>query len=243
VLAGRDKKNYHKIRAYSVLGASLVALIGFLVTPGMGNDATVRSIIVAVFAFIIIERFGELFSAYQADDESAEISKFFSEVPILLSQTHDLVYFPTSSAGCEICIDMAKTASHVRNTVLSYGDPATLIMNSDVYGRWLAAKKDAIARLVPFHEIFSTHINSDDPQMLFAHSTKGGNYRPRAIDDRIVPMVQMSISDFPDHAVVVFGWIFPGVEEGFCFLSRNVKLVQYFRTYFDYHFHAFAKDI
>jgi hypothetical protein len=45
----------------------------------------------------------------------------------------------------------------------------------------------------------------------------------------------MTIFEFINGKEVLFGWEFPGVQNGHCFLTKNDKLVEFFEDYFSYY--------
>ncbi len=192
---------------------------------------------------MIIEKIGDVFAAYTADTEHDEREREIRQNRAEILGTHDIQYFPTHNEGYKHSIRLAETATDIRNVVLRYGERDTTSRSDDIYREWVDAKVRAARRNVPFKEIVSTHLKSSDLGRKFIRGLESdANYRPRTIDDKAVPMMQMIIFRFGKEGEVVFGWEFHDHLHGACFASRNIELVNFFERYFDLHFRAVASQ-
>jgi hypothetical protein len=238
-----NNDNRQSIATGAVLSANIVGFSVLLVKSY--NDKTAFYII-ATFALIICsEKLTNFIMSFREDKDHHRRVEFFDKLPIYLRDAHDIVYLPTRSEGLEHCIRASQNPKlrYIKNTSLRYGSrPSATDTDSDentLYLEWTKSRDKAASRGKEIFELVSKHYKLFDPGRRFfddmrdKYSTK---YHLVLTDDVIHPMLQMSIFAFPEYKEILFGWDYPGAEEGVEFLSRNPKLVEFFENYFNNNF-------
>jgi hypothetical protein len=247
----RHSRNSHtgKLRAGGVL---LVSIVGFSFIAFQNYDPDpknrlVFNIIITIAAMVIAEKVGDLARGFEEDQERERIGEFFSELPSYLVSAHDIVCFRSRVAALEHCIRTAqnKNVTHIFNTALRYNVEPTA-GNADsrnewdvAYYQWIKAREQAVVyHSCVIREIISKYLSKSDPIRKYAVQLKEKaiRYHFHKIDDVQNPMVQMTIFGFDDHKEIVFGWEYPGAEEGRAFLSTNSLVVEYFEQYFKFNY-------
>lgn len=199
----------------------------------------------AISSGIIIDRLASVLADVFNSKESEKLEDRFKALPRMVSGRNDIVVFHSPADAVEYCISESKKAYSVKNTVLRYGlsSSSVDIFGDDLYKKWIDAKHKSISSGAAWSEIVSTHFDDSDPQISFINSLrKSINYRYKKIDDRVIPMMQMTIFSLENgDEAAVFGWFFPEMQQGPSFLTRNQILIRYLDSYFKHHMDI-AKD-
>jgi hypothetical protein len=219
-----------------------LAFIRFYYTPN--EEITNRYLLLALFSLsagiIGINLITTAVQEYLADDDKNEVLRRIELLPGLIAHNSDLIIFRDRNTGYQYCIEACAKAKSVRNNILRYGLSTSADPDDAVYKTWLAAKEKSVESLdVPWKEIVSAHLDENDGQvklskLLARHGPR--YYDWRRLDDRMCPMVQMTLFEFDNHSEVIFGWEFPGIWRGPSIMTRNKETVQYFEKYFDHCF-------
>ncbi|MDB5584487.1 MAG: hypothetical protein JWR80_9663 [Bradyrhizobium sp.] len=249
-----DRRGHRTIRVVvlfiTVIGLGLMTLSAIL--EGKATKEFLL-LVIAIAAVIIPDRCVDIITSYFDDKREEESSGRTEEIIKIMNQyfgslsshllgAHDIIAFPTRIEGLEHCIYLAKHASHIRNTALRYGQISSLGNTIDpdevdkVYLQWIEEKKRTLLRGCSVTEIISRYFSSDDPMRQFAENERSGHYASYCIDDRLNPMVQVTIFEFEGRRPpeIVMGWEIPGKEEGLSFASRHRDIVSYFEAYFNH---------
>jgi len=244
------RKRTHFWAGVGQLVISLAALgvisVEYLVAKPPESLRDILMPILFLFAtMIVVDKFGAVFSGRSFDEERQEVTDLVQTLPSLMSKSHDVVTFSSRARGYTYCINAAEFAISVKNTVIRYGDDAAASPNDYDYAAWREAKYKSITTShCEWYEIVSNYLARDNPQISLFDKTKlrRTNYHSRYIDDVKCPMVQMTIFDFHEYREVIFGWEFPELEQGMCFLTRNDRVVAYFDKYFMHHYDKIAVE-
>jgi hypothetical protein len=205
------------------------------------NEPSVNKILIPIFILFastfIVDKVGGVFSGYSFDRDHLNMERLYEELPNILVGNHDIVTFPSRIEGLKYATYLCEFSSHVRNTVIRYGSNRTSTAQDEEYMNLLKAKKKSLKdNDCVWTEILSDYLGDDDPAIKLVNEIQNTTrYYVCYVDDVHMPMVQMFIFEFTDRdKEVIFGWEFPGMEQGASFATRNRKIVDYFETYFEY---------
>jgi hypothetical protein len=219
--------------------------------PSVATSASIVQPVFWMFAGLFVaDKLGGLATAFFSDRAQDKIEGFYDALPHLLAKDRDIRAFKTRDAGYNHCIELSRTATLVKNTVLRYGARETSQKVDRVYHAWLDAKNHSVRTGIctTWIEIVSLRLKPNDSQcklMNELRSTCGNVYEAKIIDDTTCPMVQMTIFEFGDEGrkkEILFGWEFVKAP-GSSFSSQNDQLIDYFERYFDYHYENIAKPL
>ncbi len=189
------KTNMHKLRAGGVL---VVSVIGFGVILYRNYDTdpknTLAFNLILLFASILVtEKVADFFGAFQEDYESVRRDKFFSDLPLYLSETHDIVCFRSRPDALLHCIRSAERDNliHIRNTSCRFNLQPTAESGKSrseqdtVYREWIKARHEAVERGPQLTEIISKYLTANDPVRRYVNEIRkiSTRYRFHKIDD------------------------------------------------------------
>lgn len=227
------------ISAIGQLAINVVALVIVFFSYRQTGNAVENATLLAIFflfaATFITDKVGGVFAGYSFDSDHAETKRIFDELPALLVGGHDIVTFPTRVEALRYATYLISSATHVKNTVLRYGEPNSSTQQDHAYVLMLEAKRKSIMENdCAWTEVISSRLSDADPVIQIIKDLQPKTrYHVHYIDDTVLPMVQMFIFDFSALGrEVVFGRDFPGAEHGAAFATRNPRIIEYFEKYF-----------
>jgi hypothetical protein len=213
------------------------------------NNPLFWSIFFLFTSALLIDKIGLVFSNYSLENDEKDLKMRIERQPSLFAGRHDVVAFINDSEGMKYCAAVVTLAISVKNTVLrykSFGPESLEEHQSDAYDAWLAFKVKSIKESrCTWTEIVSTKLGGNalpKAQYLDGQSSSSRFYSYRSLDEDNHPMIQMTLFQLANGTKeLVFGWEFPGVPHGSCFLTRNEEIISYFDKYFD-HFWTMAEE-
>ena len=240
-------------KTYGSIGQLIAGVVSFAfvyfqyLQSGANTSPILWSIFFLFSSTFLIDKLGQLATTISIEREDKDFNVSFARLPGLFAGRSDVVTFANDLEGTKYCVSVCPLAVSVRNTVLRYDGFKRLNANDSDYTEWLDAKRSSIRdNHCAWTEIISAHINPTDfeHRIRAAFGSDGTRYHDwRFLDDEQSPMVQMTIFEYGNGMKeIVFGWQFPGIPHGPCFLIRNEKIVAYFEMYFA-HFYSLAKEL
>ncbi len=243
------------------MGVKTYASIGQLVT-GIAvlalswvqykHDPNTNPIFLSVFflftATLVIDKLGLTFANFSTERDEKDLKHRLDRLPSLFVGSKDIVTFAHDGEGAKYCVSVVPFAINIKNTVLRYksSNLGGVHDGADNSTEWIDAKIASMTKhQCTWTEIISTHIGRqknkrDVIDKLGNASTRF--YEAKYLDELVTPMVQMSIFTMANGTKeIVFGWQFPGLQHGPCFLTRNEEIVRFFEIYFDYFYSISAE--
>lgn len=225
--------------------ASLVFVFFQYLKGGATNDPILLAVFFLFATTILIDRIGQVFTNYSTERDEDDLRDLIDRLPGNLIGRNDIVAFPNDAEASAYCTAMVPFAISVKNTVLRYEHAKRGVEDNSDYTEWRKEKVASIkSNRCSWTEIISNDIDRNDYQReIVSKFSKIGRskYNWRFLDEELHPMIQMAIFEFENGGKeIIFGWQFPGVPQGPCFVSKNDRLVLFFESYFMYYFNKLS---
>ena len=263
------KSNKHLlIKLFIFVITSGVFFITFLYT--IPDNPIYRGAFAIAVIYFVVEQLTAIGHSLTIDDEKLQLANVYQEISKMLLTTNENIekltddssyftVFANSDLALEYCIKTVPLATEVKNAILRYGNDYSFSKTDPLYNAWFEEKKRHLqTSSYPWRELVSSHLAPNDKIREFIDEYKSKNPRPnyfvKFIDDKIdkdkitFPLIQTTIFDFNPivtnkrNKEVIFGWEFPGRENGPCFKTNHKDIVIFFEKYFDYYFKEVAQE-
>ena len=227
--------------SFIILLGSIISVIfiyfQYVINEITHNNPTLMVTFFLFATFLVTDRASALASDFLSDIDRKKTDGELFSIPTKFIGNNDIVAFSTALEAIKYCTAVVPMAISVKNTVFRYGRDNISIKykEGNAYSDWLKAKKSSLTdNNCTWAEIMSQHIRDNDDEKKFVNdvSSLGGFYDCSYIDENDKAIIPFIIFEFRGYKEVIFGWEFPTMRQGPCFLSRNDRVVRFFENYF-----------